>query len=49
MDDFIHQANLTRFRALLERATDEVQRAQLLRLISEEEAKVIPPPTTPLK
>ncbi len=39
MDRFIQNENIQRYRKLLERATDESQRQQLLKLLSEEEMK----------
>jgi rubrerythrin len=39
MDRFIQSENIQRYRKLLERATDESQRQQLLKLLSEEEMK----------
>jgi hypothetical protein len=39
MDQFIHRQNLQNYRKLLAETTDETQRAQLLKLLSEEEAK----------
>ena len=39
LDSFIHQQNLERFRRLLAQSTDESQRAQIRKLLAEEEAK----------
>lgn len=44
MDQFIHRANLERFRRLLAQTTDETRRRQLERFIAEEEAKYAPKP-----
>jgi hypothetical protein len=47
METFIHKENVERFRKLLERATDEDQRAKIRQLLVEEEAKDVPPKITP--
>jgi len=39
MDWFIHQQNLELFRRVLAHPVDEAQRAQVLKLLAEEEAK----------
>jgi hypothetical protein len=39
MDLFLHHANLERFRRLLTKTTDDVQRQTLLKLLAAEEAK----------
>ncbi|MCW5695045.1 MAG: hypothetical protein KIT48_22015 [Pseudolabrys sp.] len=44
MENFIHRANLERFRRLLAQTTDEAERRKLEKLIAEEEAKEVPTP-----
>jgi len=39
MDRFIQDQNVRRYRQLLERVTDEIQRQMLLNLLASEEAK----------
>jgi len=46
MDEFIQRANIKNYRQLLERTTDEAERARILRLLAEEETKM--PPAPPL-
>ena len=43
VQEFIHQKNLANYRRLLADKPDEAQRALLLRLLAEEEAKELPP------
>jgi hypothetical protein len=43
MDRFIHRENLALLRRRLAESQDEAQRRVLLKLLSEEEAKDIPP------
>jgi len=40
----IIQANIDRFKLLLENETDPTKRAMILRLLAEEEAKLVPKP-----
>ena len=40
MDRFIHDENLRHYRRVLERTTDPVERARILTLLAEEEAKL---------
>jgi len=42
-DQFVHRQNLEHFRKLLAETTDVEKRKQLLMLLSEEEAKKVPP------
>jgi hypothetical protein len=42
MQEFVRNANITEFRKLLAKTTDEDQRRMLLKLLAEEEAKAIP-------
>jgi hypothetical protein len=46
MQRFIHDENIRRFKQLLERTTDEVERQRILRLLAEEDAKVGPDEAT---
>lgn len=39
MDQFIHHANIERFRQLLARTTNDADRERILKLLAEEEAK----------
>lgn len=39
MERFVHKQNLLHLRNLLEQATDEATRRQILKLLAEEEAK----------
>ena len=43
MDQFVRRANIARFRQLLEKTTDDAERALILKLLAEEEAKISPP------
>jgi hypothetical protein len=43
MQDFVHRKNLENYRMLLAGELDETQRAVLLRLLAEEQAKELPP------
>jgi hypothetical protein len=47
MDWFIHQQNLELFRRVLAHPVDEAQRAQVLKLLAEEEAKTRDKPPPP--
>jgi hypothetical protein len=43
VQEFIHRKNLDHYRRLLADEPDEAQRALLLQLLAEEEAKELPP------
>lgn len=47
MDRFIHDENLRHYRRLLERTTDPAERARILSLMAEEEAKAERPSAGP--
>jgi len=47
MDRFIHDENLRHYRRLLERTSDPVERARILGLLAEEEAKADAAPAHP--
>jgi hypothetical protein len=45
MDEFIRRANIEHYRQLLEQTTDEAERALILKLLADEEAKT---PSSPV-
>ena len=47
MDRFIHDENLRHYRRLLERTSDPAERARILKLLAEEEAKAERTPLSP--
>ena len=47
MDRFIHDENLRHYRRVLERTTDPVERARILTLMAEEEARGNEHPAAP--
>ena len=50
MDHFVHDENLRHYRRLLDCTSDPVERARILELLAEEEAKMVaakPPESAP--
>lgn len=43
LDRFVHRENLSHLRKQLAQTTDEMQRQQIVKLVTEEEAKEPPP------
>jgi len=44
MDRFIHEQNLAHYRKVLSETTDPTKRQTVLKLLSDEQAKLRPPP-----
>lgn len=43
MEQFVRRANIAHFRQLLEKTTNDAERALILKLLAEEEAKISQP------